>query len=70
MIRLGFLRVLAVVGLTTGCSSSGKVVVQDGYRAITPQPTNLAPQRPGALPMPPDAQLEPGGIPARATVNP
>ncbi len=47
MIRLGLL--MAAIGLAAGCTTSRKVVVQDGYRGITQAPPGFEPQRPGAL---------------------
>jgi len=47
MIRLGLL--MTAIGLTAGCTTSRKVVVQEGYRGITQAPPGFEPQQPGAL---------------------
>ena len=55
MIRLGLLIVLAAA--TTGCTTSRKVVVQDGYRGITQTPTGFEP--PVAQPLTPERAPRP-----------
>lgn len=56
MIRLGLL--IVAVSLITGCSTSRKVVVQDGYRGITQTPSGFEPKRPGALTLAPAASTD------------
>lgn len=45
MTRLGLMMVL--LGLATGCASSGKIVVQDGYRGIAAVPADPGSSGPG-----------------------
>lgn len=63
MRQSGWKVLVAAAALATGCSSSGRVVVQDGYRGAAPPPAvRLGASRPGALTLAPE--LETGAAPA------
>ena len=68
MVRLGL---LIVVGfLVCGCASSGKIVVQDGYRGIAPAPPACPPEQPGGLTLAPSPPSEIGFKSAERPFNP
>ena len=68
MIRFGL---LIVVGLITeGCASSGKIVVQDGYRGIAPSSPAASPQQPGGLTLAPSPTGEIGFTSSQPPVGP
>ena len=69
MIRLRMGSLIVAVGLATGCSSTGRVVVQDGYRGIVPAPADYEPTRPGALALAPDRETRPAPITSPAPLG-
>ena len=58
MLRFGLLIVVGM--MTLGCASSGKVVVQDGYRGIAPGPVVSPSAQLGGLPLAPSSPSEIG----------
>ena len=54
--RLGLVIVVACSCLVAGCSTSRKVVVQDGYRGATPVPPRREPEPPGGVVLAPEAR--------------
>ena len=58
MHRTGWKVVVGLVGLATGCSSSGRLVVQDGYRGVAAEPP-IARAEPAELSRPAALTLAP-----------
>ncbi len=68
MLRFGLLIVLGM--MTLGCASSGRVVVQDGYRGIAPAPVACPPAQPGGLTLAPSRTSEVGFASSQPPVAP